>query len=427
MIPVVVKTYPINGQENVALNTDIKICFDSKLAPVNLEDITVENLNNGELVDFYFNQYGETLAIVIQDRHAIGENLLCGLTTYQVSIKNIIKPSAPMQKAKHILKFTTTKEDPSDISTDSIQNSESSVAKFAILESTPFDGQKQASPKYIKIVFNDNIRQDSVGDPLGEKPTVFLFQGSPEIIQEYLMLKDYQEELGFATSVQQIDIKIKIQNNILLIFPVSDQDGNLFEDNSQYTLIINNISGAAHAGHPIKQAIITFWTKFSPLYIQAEEIISTPYYGLVGQNRSNNEDFIYRLIRANSLLAESIASEAETKEAISWEEDALSQCVVNFVRYKTLYDLIFDKYVTIVSSSEDKKLSDLEISYANKPTYLKSLLDDLDRRRGAAEDEIRKFGEDISPMGVCIKGSAVDEEYDFMNRAISDLEGNKSW
>lgn len=442
MIPVVVKTFPINGQDNISLNSDVKIYFDSALAPINFEDIRVENMNSGELVEFQFEQYDELINIFIQDRNAHGDNNLCGLTTYQVTIKNATKSSAPMQKGSHILRFKTEAENPADIPKTEVSTNMSYEPNFAVSEVWPADGQKHISPKYIKVVFTDVIDPQSVRtqaevDDQGKvkSQTVYLLKGSPENIQEQIMLKDYEDEFTISVDVPEITIKAKVNGSTLLIFPVkTTEEGaeqgevlSSLEDNSQYSIVINDIAGGTPYRSSIKQVVSTFWTKFSPLYIDTNEIVSTPYYGLVAQNRVDNTDFIYGLIKGNSLLAEAIATEAGTTDALKWTEKELSPCIAQFVRYKTLYDLVFDKYITIVSSSEDKKLSDLTISYANKPAYLKSLLDDLDFKRAAAEDEIRKFGQDNVPMAVCIKGSAVDAEYDFMNRAISDLEGNKSW
>lgn len=443
MIPVVVKTFPINGQDNISLNSDVKIYFDSALAPINFEDIRVENMNSGELVEFQFEQYDELINIFIQDRNAHGDNNLCGLTTYQVTIKNATKSSAPMQKGSHILRFKTEAENPADIPKTEVSTNISYESNFAVSEVWPADGQKHISPKYIKVVFTDVIDPQSVCaqaevDEKGEvvkSQTVYLLKGSPENIQEQIMLNDYKDEFMISVAVDKIKIEAKVKGSTLLIFPIKTiKEGTeerevlaSLDDNSQYSIIINNIAGGTPYRSSIKQVVSTFWTKFSPLYIDANEIVSTPYYGLVAQNRVDNTDFIYGLIKGNSLLAEAIAAEAGTTESLKWAEEELSPCIAQFVRYKTLYDLVFDKYITIVSSSEDKKLSDLTISYANKPAYLKSLLDDLDFKRAAAEDEIRKFGQDNAPMAVCIKGSAVDAEYDFMNRAISDLEGNKSW
>ena len=162
MIPVVVKTFPINGQDNISLNSDVKIYFDSALAPIDFEDVIVENINSGELVEFQFEQSDELINIFVQDRNAIGDNSLCGLTTYQVTIKNATKPSAPMQKGSHILRFKTAAENPADITKTETSAGINYNTAFAVSEVYPADGQKHISPRYIKVVFTDTIDPQSI-------------------------------------------------------------------------------------------------------------------------------------------------------------------------------------------------------------------------------------------------------------------------
>lgn len=432
MVPVIVKTSPVNGQRDVPLNEFIRIYFDGALASIDIEDVMVENLNSGELIEARFEQYDDLVTIYVQDRNAHADNFLCGLSTYQVTLRNIAKASSPSQQAQYVLKFTTEAETLQDINNTESDNDSFNTIDFVVTKTFPVDQQKNFTPKYIKIEFSNIITSSSVREQ--DPQTVFLIKGSPEQAQEKLMFREYESLITADddfTNIESVPVKIGINKNVLMIFPLKEEEDQAtlatLEDNLQYTVIINNICGGGSYQHKIDQIVLTFWTAYSPLYVDANDIISTPYYGIVTQERSANQEFIYRLIQANSLLAESIARDAGKIDSLSWAADTLTPCIVEFVKYKTLYDLLFDKYITVVSSSEDKTLSDLTISYANKPTYLKSLLEDLDRRRAAAEDKIRKFEEDIAPMTVCIKGSAVDEEYDFMNRAMRDLEGNKSW
>ena len=233
-----------------------------------------------------------------------------------------------------------------------------------------------------------------------------------------------------------MDIDCKVIDNELYIIPVTkttNPEGvttttiTPLENGTQYTVLVRNMLSKEnmHGG----KNVLTFTTTPAPLYIDPSEVISTPYFYSVTSGLKTMDD-IYNMINTYSLDAEDIAEEAGTTDSIVWADTAdasMSACIKNYVRYKTLYYLVYDRYIAVVSSSEDKKLSDLEISYANKPTYLKSLLDDLWKKFKAAEEEIKNFGTTVDGIGVFIKGENVDTTYDFMDRSFKDYEGNRYW
>ena len=93
-----------------------------------------------------------------------------------------------------------------------------------------------------------------------------------------------------------------------------------------------------------------------------------------------------------------------------------------------LYDYVFNRYVTCVSSSRDKKLADLEISYQDKAGELLNLLNSLKNKWQQAEDDVKHFNDDsTNTIGLFVKGSDVDEERSFMDRSFKDSNQHKSW
>lgn len=436
----VVDSYPVNGQEGIELNEVIKVVFNDIVAPINFEDIEVRNLNKSEIVDFDFTHDKNILTVVVKDRNAIGANSLAGSTKYEISIKDVYHPKSSAEKIMAYLSFTTKVESIKDFNTDNIPDNV--IINFKMVQTYPANEARNISPKYIKFTYNNDINPYSIHtsdevDDSGNviaKQNIYLFKNSPEYIEEILLLSEL--EYGSRDELSKIDIDCKIIDNELYIIPVSRATGSdgqvttsilTLDSNAQYTALVKNV--VSTEGMQGGQSIITFTTIPSPLYIEPTEITSTPYFNSVTSGTKTIED-IYDMINRYSLDAEDVATEAGTYEAITWRDTAdasMSACVKNYVRYKTLYYLVYDRYITVVSASEDKKLSDLEISYANKPNYLKSLLDDLWGKLTGAEEEIKRFGETVEGIGVFIKGENVDTTYTFMDRSFKDYEGNTYW
>lgn len=438
MIPVIVDSFPINGQDNVALNEIIRIVFNDIIAPINFEDIEVRNLNKNEIVHFEYTQDKDTITIVVNDRNSVGDNMFCGLTKYQITVRNVIIVSSPADRSDCVLSFTTKVETLEDFKEDELVNSP--AIRFKCIATTPNNETKNIAPKYIKFVYNRKINPYSVfekdeDENLTTTPkakNLYVFKNSPEYIEEILLLREleYQED----GALEEIQFDVKLLDNEIYIIPISvSEDGSIktvleLESNSQYTVMARNITSVEALVADTE--IVTFHTAPSPLYIEPEEITNSSYFhSVTSGNKSVND--IYDMVNRFSLDADNVAEEAGTKEAI--DDDVANNngemiaCVKNYVRYKTLYTLVYDRYITVVSASEEKKLSDLEISYANKPNYLKSLLDDLWNKMHAAEEEIKRYGETVDGIGLFIKGSNVDATYDFMDRTFKDFEGNRYW
>ena len=91
MKPIIVNSYPINGSENISLDSNIVITFGAEIQKPLKENILIQNLNKNELCNFELSlsDDSKTLTLIVSDPNAIGSNKLCGLTKYSIELNGI--------------------------------------------------------------------------------------------------------------------------------------------------------------------------------------------------------------------------------------------------------------------------------------------------------------------------------------------------
>lgn len=403
MKPIIVNSYPVNGSENIPLNSKITICFGAPIKEPIKENIIVENLNKNELCDYTleFSEDSKIINLIVKDKNAIGENSLCGLTKYSVRLVSI-QGTTP-EKVNLELSFYTEAESPEDLEIKN--NTETTVSnELYILSSSPENGDKLFNGTYIRVNLSAEPFEKSVTED-----NIYLIQGTIATLEESYLLD---------TELEHIPCSIILKGKTILVRPTE-----AFTGNTEYVLIID---GVTNERTTISDYYLEFAMIPSPLYCDYEEIMNSSYFGLLSDGLSNIREGIINKIYRYGQDIEQVAKDAGTDTEIDW--DTPSDCVKDYVSNRTLYDYVFNRYVTCVSTSRNKKLADLEISYQDKAGELLKLLNDLENKWRQAEEDVKNFGDDSNnSVGLFVKGSEVDEERSFMTRSFADSEGAKSW
>lgn len=403
MKPIIVNSYPINGSENISLDSNIVITFGAEIQKPSKENILIQNLNKNELCNFELSLSDDSkiLTLIVSDPNAIGSNKLCGLTKYSIEL-NGIRGTTP-EKVNLFLSFYTTSETREDI--ELRENEFTTISNdLYIIETTPTNGAKFFDGSYLKVIFSDEPYESTINSD-----NIYLIEGTEKTIEESYL---------FDIVLDKIDCDLILKNKILLIKP---KEG--FESNKDYTLIIDNVCNERTT---INDYYLSFSSALSPLYCNYKDITNNSYFSLLSENIPNIQEDVINRIYQYSINVENIARDADTINEIDWETP--STCVNEYVLNRTLYDYVFNRYVTCVSSSRDKKLADLEISYQDKAGELLNLLNSLKNKWQQAEDDVKHFNDDsTNTIGLFVKGSDVDEERSFMDRSFRDSNQYKSW
>lgn len=123
----------------------------------------------------------------------------------------------------------------------------------------------------------------------------------------------------------------------------------------------------------------------------------------------------------NYLLTESFATEIDFDD---FDSDSQEYSATQYLVTKTRYDLTYDKYITLASSAQKKRLADLSIEYRNQLEDLRKLLGELERAYKRWEYELLGSSGPSAPL-IFQKGSTVDPIKDFHNRTIMNRAGEE--
>jgi hypothetical protein len=158
------------------------------------------------------------------------------------------------------------------------------------------------------------------------------------------------------------------------------------------------------------------------MYADVEEIFKSRAITILMEGAQEVE--IARLINDNGKLAEFMVEKYATED-IDWTNPPIY--VEQYVKYKTQYDIVFDKFIELSGNPTSKQLKDLTIEYGYSIGDLLDLADKLELRYKYWEDFLKSSGKGRASAGVFQKGSNVDENPDFMDRKFTSIEGDKEW
>lgn len=395
MIPIVISTYPENGSSDAALNKPIRITFAGSLnrLTVTSKNIKLENLNRALDVPLTFGSEdgSDEITIIPNDN---GEGILYGLTAYKLTVSGLRSGLGELMQGSYSLEFMTVPGEPGDVSVSPVE-----LEIFEIINTYPKDDGYGVTPDSIKVRFNKTLVGASVNND-----SFFVTTDPIEIT-----------DIGFI-SPSTVSGTITVSGKDILFVPVDD-----LSDNTRYNVVLSGI--ASEEGFIAPSVMFSFYTEFTPAFSDIKNLQSTfPFVAAIAKEMGPVE--ILTLIRSNSEEAQWIAEQSEITD-IDWANPP--RYVQEYVKAKTRYDIVFDKYLQLAGSSTSKELGDLSIEYGHS---LKDLLDFADRlKRDYQRWENMIKGSASGKVGPrpFRKGENIDEDPDFMNRQLKDWEGTKGW
>ncbi len=168
-------------------------------------------------------------------------------------------------------------------------------------------------------------------------------------------------------------------NGELLETEVTAQDNKVFislddlDNNCEYIVVVTTDVEDTEGNSLSQEYSYTFTSQYDPIYASFNNVMLD-----LQQYMSNiNEDFVYRYIRENS---QSIRTLTKRRD-INWNNPPPYE-VQQYVRFKTVYDIVLNAYVKSVGGSGKKtRLGDLDVdkksASADMATIIKSLQDNL--------------------------------------------------
>jgi hypothetical protein len=123
-------------------------------------------------------------------------------------------------------------------------------------------------------------------------------------------------------------------------------------------------------------------------------------------------------------MAEWIAEQSDNTD-ISWNPP--SRYVAEYVKTKTRYDLLYDKYIQITGDSTSKMLGDLQITYQMSLADLLDLIEKLKAEYERWEEMLRGSASGRAMMSPFNKGENIDDMPDYKTRSLKNWDGSKSW
>lgn len=396
MLPLLVNTIPENGSENVGLDQQISLEFTEDLSTdLAISNIQLINMNTDEEVvgiQPSVNTANNSLLEVVVPGNATGGHSYEGLTQYKLLVSNLFSASLEPIEGEIELRFTT-KEAAID---DYVEEEESLPSFFSVIRSYPEDGSV-ADPDYIRLKFSEDVDESSD-------------------LTSIILVKGYSLE----------DAEFMGENNLLIPDLISiDSPMITIEcpDLSPATNYCLSVSGVKSIqGDTVQDYEICFTSSFASMYVQVQDILKSKAVSIL--MKDVKEITIAGIINDNSTLSKFIAEESGN-ESIDWENPPLY--VVEYVKYKTQYDIIFDKFIELSGNPTSKQLKDLTIEYGYSLSDLLDLADKLELRFKYWENYLKGSKDGKARPAAFRKGESVDEEPDFMDRMFTDIEGNKEW
>lgn len=199
-----------------------------------------------------------------------------------------------------------------------------------------------------------------------------------------------------------------------------------FEDNKKYTVILSGIQHLTEEDEieTIEPTMFSFYSRFSPAYATIESVC-VGYSSVARIIRSMDPIDVLELIRENSERAFWIAEYNNNANNITW--DPPETIVVEYVKAKTRYDIVFDKYIQISGEASSKSLGDLQIEYDADIESLLGLADRLKAMYEYWENMLKGSRSGKVRAQVFRRGENYDEDPNYKSRALKNWDGNKSW
>lgn len=199
-----------------------------------------------------------------------------------------------------------------------------------------------------------------------------------------------------------------------------------FEDNKKYTVILSGIQHLTEEDEieTIEPTMFSFYSRFSPAYATIESVC-VGYSSVARIIRSMDPIDVLELIRENSERAFWIAEYNNNANNITW--DPPETIVVEYVKAKTRYDIVFDKYIQISGEASSKSLGDLQIEYDTDIESLLGLADRLKAMYEYWENMLKGSRSGKVRAQVFRRGENYDEDPNYKSRALKNWDGNKSW
>lgn len=481
MIPIIVSTYPENGSTDAELNSPITITFADSIdaSSITVDRIKLENKNEGRYIPLAFTYNQETFELTITPSDDQYGNMLLGLTKYKLSMANISSNQAELMHGLHTMEFFTVSDSPEDITEDPTVVTE----EFAIINFYPKQGSYGVSPNVIKIKCNKNVLVSSINSDtfMVTSDTVedindigfvdiSTITGEYEISNDVISFKpytEYEESLGSGLlltdetlrksfqltnypvyqaviSVDDIEVTVDVDYTIDMTTgaisfidgyePAEDEEVTAttrksltLSDNTKYTIVLSGIQSLTVdplEAETIQPTMYSFYSKFSPLYATLADIQTT--YASVAMVIQNSDPVgILEIIRANSEMAKWIAVSNSNDSNINWNTP--DKIVLEYVKSKTRYDLIFDRYLQESNEASSKTLGDLEVSYDKSIVDLLKLADKMKVTYEYWENMLKGSTSGRSRPQPFVKGENIDAVPDYKDRSLKDWTGTKSW
>jgi hypothetical protein len=397
-------TNPENGSENVSLDEVIKITFDGELDPDTITTSNVKLINytaNSEVLGATVQLVDTNTAILVTaPSTSTGGHRFEGLNDYKVMLAGVANANGEVIDGAFQLRFTTQ---PGSV-TEVIPPPPPPVGTvFEIVRTYPKE-TSVTTPDTIKILCSKNI--DTNSDLNG----IMLIEDDS--------IMTIEEAVFMGQNLIQV-ANISILNNILTITIPEDF---IWKNGTLYNVVITGIKDVD--GNTIVPRMFSFYAGFAPFYSNVSSVKSSvAVSNILGDTRDID---ISLKIYENSRLAEFIATEAE-QDITVWAT-TLPMYVSEYVKYKTQYDIVFDKFIDLSSGPSMKQMKDLMVQYVYTLSDLLKMADRLKLQYQYWEDYLRGHtGRGRAVAAVFQRGSDADEDPDFMNRQIKELDGTKSW
>lgn len=396
MFPLLINTIPENGSENVGLDQQISIEFNGDLSTdLTSASIRLINMNLGEEVEGIapsVNISNNSILDVVVPANATGGHLYEGLTQYKLLVSSLSSSVGETLDGELELRFTTKENEYEDY----VEPHEPVSTAFSVIRSYPQEGSV-VTPDVIRLKFSEAMNLSS------DLSSILLIKG--DNIDDALFMGE--------TNLLVVE-DITVDSDLMTI-----QCPEL-EPAKKYSLSISNIQNAG--GEDIEPYNIVFTSSFASMYVQVQDILSSKAVSILLEG--STEMFIAEIISNNSNLAEFIATDSGNEE-IDWENPPFY--VLEYVKYKTQYDVIFDKFIELSGNPTSKKLKDLQIEYGYSLSDLLKMADRLELRFKYWEDYLRGSRRGKALPAAFRKGESIDEMPEFMDRMFTDIEGNKEW
>lgn len=395
MFPLIISTYPENGSTEVQLNNPIVVEFSDVMDEMTIttSHVKLENINLATSVPVTMVYDDSINGITITPKDDAYGNMLLGSTSYKLSLWGLQGQYGDIMQGTYTLEFTTISDSITSI-IDPVDIDEN----FAVVNTFPKESSINTTPTDIRVKFNRGVLDTSV------TTNTFIVTSDPV---------DAIEDIGFIEMVM-IEGTFAVDSSVITFTPTV-----ALSDNTKYTLVLYGILSVDN--ERLEPMIYSFNTKVTPAYTNPTDILKG-YPSLGPIIKSLNILELYDYIKSNGEMAEFIGT-ANTN--IDWTNPP--RYVVEYVKAKTRYDIVFDRYIQLSNEASAKTLADLSIEYH---TNLKDLLAMADRLKGMYEyweNMIKGSTIGKSRPATFVKGETGDENPDFLSRKFKDIDGTKSW